>query len=85
MGNAAGELPEAARRLLTLAQSNGRRLISLVNDSLDIGKLESGQVTFKFEVPRQLYCAAFLPASVTTLGSTSRYGPMKKALPLPSP
>ncbi len=49
-GTAAGELPERVRHLLTLAQSNSQRLIKLVNDILDIEKLESGQVTFKFRL-----------------------------------
>ena len=47
MGTAADDLPERARHLLALAQSNSKRL---VNDILDIGKLESGQVTFKFRL-----------------------------------
>lgn len=50
MGTAAGELPERLQRLLMLAQSNSQRLIKLVNDILDIEKLESGQVTFKFRL-----------------------------------
>ena len=50
MGTAADDLPERARHLLTLAQSNSKRLVKLVNDILDIGKLESGQVTFKFRL-----------------------------------
>ena len=50
MGTAADDLPERTRHLLTLAQSNSKRLVKLVNDILDIGKLESGQVTFKFRL-----------------------------------
>jgi PAS domain S-box-containing protein len=48
LGTAAGELSERARRLLHLAQSNSQRLVKLVNDILDIEKLESGQVNFQF-------------------------------------
>lgn len=50
VGTAAAELPERTRHLLTLAQSNSQRLVKLVNDILDIEKLESGQPLFKFRV-----------------------------------
>lgn len=46
MGKAAGDLPEPAARLLAIAHSNSRRLVRLVNDILDIEKMESGQVVF---------------------------------------
>jgi signal transduction histidine kinase len=47
MGGKAGELPESASRLLAIAHANSQRLVRLVNDILDIEKLESGQVVFK--------------------------------------
>jgi PAS domain S-box-containing protein len=47
-GGAAGALPETAARLIRIAQSNSQRLVRLVNDILDIEKIESGQVAFKF-------------------------------------
>lgn len=50
MGTAAKDLPERTVRLLTLAQSNSERLVKLVNDILDIEKLEAGQVVFKFKL-----------------------------------
>jgi signal transduction histidine kinase len=43
-------LPESARRLLSIAHSNSQRLGKLVNDILDIEKLEAGQVGFKFKL-----------------------------------
>ncbi|HEX3936909.1 MAG TPA: PAS domain S-box protein [Xanthobacteraceae bacterium] len=43
-------LPEQSQRLLAIAKSNGDRLVKLVNDILDIEKLESGRVVFKFKV-----------------------------------
>jgi PAS domain S-box-containing protein len=46
IGNAAGELPLPAKRLLTIAHSNSERLVRLINDILDIEKLESGLVVF---------------------------------------
>ena len=50
MGGAARDMPEPARRLIAIAKSNSERLVKLVNDILDIEKLESGQVVFKFKV-----------------------------------
>jgi PAS domain S-box-containing protein len=50
MGTAAKDLPERTARLLSLAHSNSQRLVKLVNDILDIEKLEAGQIVFKFKV-----------------------------------
>jgi signal transduction histidine kinase len=47
-GNAAGSLPKSAERLLEIAHTNSVRLVRLVNDILDIEKLESGHVAFDF-------------------------------------
>jgi len=41
-------LPAAAARLLEIAHSNSQRLIRLINDILDVEKMESGKVTFAF-------------------------------------
>jgi PAS domain S-box-containing protein len=49
LGGAAGTLPDAAIRLLSIAHSNGKRLVRLINDILDIEKIESGQVVFNFK------------------------------------
>jgi signal transduction histidine kinase len=46
MGNAGGILPKPAVRLLEIAHTNSVRLVRLVNDILDIEKLESGHVVF---------------------------------------
>jgi PAS domain S-box-containing protein len=45
-GGAAGELPERARRLITIAETNCQRLVRLINDILDIEKMESGKIRF---------------------------------------
>jgi PAS domain S-box-containing protein len=47
-GGAAGALPEPAARLIRIAQNNSQRLVRLINDILDIEKIESGQVAFAF-------------------------------------
>jgi signal transduction histidine kinase len=44
----AGKLPEAAGRLISIAHANSQRLVRLINDILDIGKMESGQMLCEF-------------------------------------
>jgi PAS domain S-box-containing protein len=46
LGGAAGELPPSAARLLEIAGSNSQRLVRLINDILDIEKIESGKAAF---------------------------------------
>ena len=43
---AAGAIPEDAERLLRIASANGQRLISLLNDILDLEKLTCGMMVF---------------------------------------
>ncbi|HEX9203078.1 MAG TPA: ATP-binding protein [Vicinamibacteria bacterium] len=43
------ELPEEARRLLDIAYRNSRRLTRLVDNVLDLQKIESGTVTFAMQ------------------------------------
>jgi PAS domain S-box-containing protein len=45
-GSVGGELSESAMRLLTIALRNSERLVRLINDILDIEKIESGEVVF---------------------------------------
>jgi PAS domain S-box-containing protein len=46
VGQWASKLPESAARLLAIAHTNSQRLVRLINDILDIEKLESGRVVF---------------------------------------
>jgi signal transduction histidine kinase len=48
MASVADTLPDPAARLLRISCANSQRLVRLVNDILDIEKLESGQVIFNF-------------------------------------
>jgi|GEM_PF-1775262 len=46
-GGVAGELPARARSLVDIAAKNCERLVRLINDILDVEKIESGQVGFR--------------------------------------
>ena len=43
-GGAAGILPEKAARFIQIAQANSQRLVRLINDILDIEKIQSGKL-----------------------------------------
>ena len=46
-GGAGGELGDRAQRLITIAHSNAERLVRLINDILDLEKIDSGRMVFK--------------------------------------
>jgi PAS domain S-box-containing protein len=48
-GNAAGKLSDSAVRLITIAYANSQRLVRLLNDILDIEKMESGKAIYNFK------------------------------------
>lgn len=48
-GGAVGELPDEAGDMLKIASNNTERLLLLINDILDIQKIESGQMAFNFQ------------------------------------
>lgn len=48
-GGVAGELPPQVRRLVDIALNNSDRLVCLINDILDIEKIESGRMDFRMQ------------------------------------
>ena len=48
-GGIVGDLPDPARHMLAIAHSNCHRLVRLINDILDIKKLEFGQMAFSIQ------------------------------------
>jgi PAS domain S-box-containing protein len=46
-GGAGGQLPEGAARLISIAHANCQRLIRLINDMLDVEKIQSGKMNFE--------------------------------------
>ena len=48
LGGAIGELPEKLKSMIDIAHKNSERLTNLINDILDIEKIESGRMDFTF-------------------------------------
>lgn len=49
VGGAAGEMPDKVKMLVTMAHANSERLARLVNDILDIDRIEAGRMRFDFK------------------------------------
>lgn len=80
-GGAAGELPAKAARLIDIAHSNAARLVRLINDILDIEKIEAGRMQFDV---RPLALHTLLDAAAhQTAGFASEYGVTVEIEPVP--
>lgn len=60
-GGTLGEFPEPVNDMLTIATNNTERLLLLINDILDIQKIESGKLVFRFH---NLDTKAFLQQAI---------------------
>jgi len=49
LSNAAGDLPQKARDMLSIAYRNADRLVMIINDILDIEKIAAGQMEFDLQ------------------------------------
>lgn len=83
LGGAGGEISARAARLVTIAHKNAQRLTKLVNDLLDIDKLETGQVEFKRERVDLNQVAA--QAIEDNRPYADRFGVLLQASPAPYP
>lgn len=50
VGGAGGKLPEQAKTLVEIANRNTERLLLLINDILDIEKIESGKMVYNYKL-----------------------------------
>ncbi|GAB3468772.1 PAS domain S-box protein [Polaromonas eurypsychrophila] len=67
-GGVAGQLPEAVKTLVGIAKNNCERLIRLINDILDIEKIESGKMRLDLQV------VALKPLMVQALAANEGFG-----------
>ncbi|TFY96178.1 response regulator [Ramlibacter humi] len=67
LGGAVGEVPAQARSLLDIAAKNCDRLVRLINDMLDIEKIESGHMRLEM-APQQL-----LPLAKQAIATTESF------------
>lgn len=66
-GGVAGDIPARAKSLLEIANNNCERLVRLINDILDIEKIESGHMRFEM-LPQRM-----LPLIEQALAETQHY------------
>lgn len=71
-GGAVGEIPPKARHLLDIALNNTDRLVRLINDILDIEKIDSGKM--QFEMTPQLLKPVVERAIESSRGLENQYG-----------
>lgn len=79
-GGVGGELPEKAQKLIDIAHNNAARLGRLINDILDIEKIEAGKMLFKHDI---LSVNQLISEAVdANLGYANRYNVSLKFEPL---
>lgn len=71
-GGLAGEFSDKAKQLLAIAHNNTERLLMLINDILDLSKIESGQMDFNF---KEMEVLPFLKEAIeANHGFAGQYG-----------
>jgi signal transduction histidine kinase len=73
----AGELSTEARKLTEISQSNTNRLLMLIDDILDISKIELGELSFQF---KKLDVSEFLEEVVKAMEPYARQHQVKLVL-----
>jgi PAS domain S-box-containing protein len=81
-GGVAGEIPPKALRLVQIAQANSARLVRLINDILDVEKIEAGRMEFDI---RPVKLDAILASAVQgNAGFAAEYGVTIELAPVPA-
>jgi signal transduction histidine kinase len=64
-----GELPVRAKALVTIAQDESARMLRLINELLDLTKIEAGQMSFKFA---SILAQTLVEKTINGVGGLSR-------------
>ena len=73
-GGAVGRFPEKMQMMLDIAEANTQRLIFLINDLLDIQKIESGRMDFHFKDVKLLALVQRAVNDASAQASNNRVG-----------
>jgi signal transduction histidine kinase len=75
-----GEVPEKAQTVLERVQSNGKHLLGLINDVLDLAKIEAGQLTLAVEDYSMADMVSTVMSATESLARNKKLG-LEQAVP----